>query len=70
MSEDGKSYFRHRTEQELVAAERAGSQIAADIHRSLAARMLALAEGSPVSTLEDIGCCPARGPAAGLKRAV
>ena len=42
MSEDDKSYFRHRAEQELEVAERAGSEITADIHRSLAARMLAL----------------------------
>ena len=49
MSDDDKDYFRRRAEQEMEAAERASGTVSADIHRSLAARMLVLAAGSPVS---------------------
>ena len=45
--EDEASYFRRRTAEKLAAAERAGDDVAARIHRSLAAGMLARAAGSP-----------------------
>jgi len=54
MSDDDKDYFRRRAEQEMEAAERASGTVSADIHRSLAARMLALAAGSPVSEPKDL----------------
>ena len=44
--EDESSYFRRRAAEQLAAAERADSAVAARIHQSLAARMLAKA-GQP-----------------------
>ncbi len=54
MSNEDREYFQRRAEQEMEAADKASGTVSADIHRSLAARMLALAGGSPVSELEDL----------------
>ena len=43
MSVDG-AYFRLRAKQELDAADSTGSAVAAEIHRELAQRFLAMAE--------------------------
>ena len=42
MVEDTETYYRRREKEELAAAERAVDPVAADIHRSLAARYSAL----------------------------
>ena len=52
MSEDMGAYYRRRAAEERAAAERAESEAAAAIHRSLAERYAALA-GEPQSVATD-----------------
>jgi hypothetical protein len=55
MIEDTESYYRRRCSEELGAAERATDPLAAEIHRSLAARYSALAGQPQVRAIERDG---------------
>jgi hypothetical protein len=46
--ENDRSYYKRRAAEQLAAAERADDVVTAEIHRSLAARMLAKAGEAPV----------------------